>query len=66
MTQTDSQFQKEYVQMIERLQKENSEYKFKLEFKERELEQCKERVKEFEGKQAIHDRIEKGLKDKIH
>ncbi len=35
MSQTE--VMQEYVQMIERLQKENNEFKFKLEFKEREL-----------------------------
>lgn len=40
----------EYVQMIERLQKENSDFKFKLEFKDKEIQQYKEQIQEFQAK----------------
>jgi len=52
--------------MVERLQSENGSYKAKFESKEKELHDLKMEVKDYEQKSAIHEKIEKQLKDKIH
>lgn len=52
--------------MVERLQSENGSFKAKFESKEKELHDLKMEVKDYEQKSAIHEKIEKQLKDKIH
>ncbi|CDW79493.1 UNKNOWN [Stylonychia lemnae] len=56
----------EYVQMIERLQRENQDYKLKLDLREKEISILKDQNKDYENKISVHDRIEQTLKDKIH
>jgi len=60
----NTELQREYVQMIERLQRENAELRVRMELKDKEAQAV--RVKELEARQSVHDRIEQGLKDKIH